>query len=363
MSDPFDPDAWPRSSGASSPRNNDDDDDFNPFAGSQQNQDDDYDQAIFGSTGATYGTQNAPGGRNDYDYGNSGNYGYNEDDDDYSTTGGAVAPSNTDWAAPTPTSRSAASGRANLDDDYRDEFDDDYDDYDTFGGNQNDYDDFDFDREPQNEGGGNGRRIAVIAAVVVIAGLLGAGLLTLFTGGDDSKDQASNTTTTEAPASDGASGDQDGGTNTTETTETTAPETTETTVDSTNTTGAGAQSQSDKAPKDVVDTLNAALTAWGKFAVDGNIDDVKTYFAPNTRQFNRFQLDAQAISANPPGGDPITVTMTNPSTTKTDDNNWTIRGTAVWARTGEVTQNFQWEIRMSRTSERQPWQITSVRQF
>jgi hypothetical protein len=57
--------------------------------------------------------------------------------------------------------------------------------------------------------------------------------------------------------------------------------------------------------------------------------------------------------------------MPNPQTfhDEGNDNEWTVRGTATWARPGEQTQNFNWEIELVRASDRQPWLIQSVRQF
>jgi hypothetical protein len=356
MSDPFDPDAWPRSSGGSSSGRDEEADDFNPFAGAQD--DDDYDNSVFGGSPDAYGS---PPGSTGAPRAMS-NAGFDdEDDDDYSTTGSSTSGRGAQYAE---FGSGRSTGRTNdFDDDFRDEFEDDYDDYAGFG-NDNAYDDFDddFDREPSDGGGSNTKRILMIVAAVLFAGLIGGGVLKAVSGGGGGNDQASNTTETSAPANqDGGTDDgtDDGGDQTTDTT--TTPDTTGTTGTTAAPNGGGAQAATP--PADLKQTLDAALTAWGKFAVDGNLDDVKTYFAPNTKQFNRFQLDAEAISASPPGGQPIKVSMPSPQFLKTDDNNWTARGQAVWARSGELTQNFNWEIRMTRSSDRQPWQIISVRQF
>lgn len=342
MSDPFDPDAWPRSSGSSSSRK-DDDDQFNPFAGAQQ--DDDYGTPDYGDAGPGYTPP----------YGDA----YDDDDEDYSTTGRAI-PASTSASGPSASARTTRPGDA-FDDDYRDEFENDYDDFADYNDGFDDYDNFDeFDREPSGgDGGNNAKRILLIVAGVVVVAAIAGGLMALVGGGDKGNDLAGGTTTTTVPADNQTSEGGDLGdidqSDSTDTTDVELPEGT------TTTTAAAPQAQA--APQDVTNTVNAALAAWGKFAVDGNIEGIKAYFAPNTKQFNRFQLDAATISASPPGGEPIKVVMNNPEAFKTDDNNWTVRGPVVWSRQGELTQNFNWELRLTRTSDRQPWQIISVRQF
>lgn len=371
MSDPFDPEAWPRSSGASSPRDNDDDkvntedDDFNPFATDGQGNDD-YDSSTFGTAPAwgddddtddPYGTwedtttasntAGTPAADEDFNYGDddddadpwsngsAANYGDDDEDDDFSYE--------------SSTTGAPAGFQKNNDDEYRDEFDDYDDDFsayedddDNFDDEYDDEDNFD-DREPGD--GGNGKRIVAVVGALVIAGLLGGGALLLLGGGNGDKSatpttqktatsqtQKSSTTNSSAPANTGTSSPAGGG--------------------------------QQPAPADVTTTLDNALTAWGKFAVDGDLNDVKPYFVEDSKQYDRFKLDAAAIASQPPGGAPITVKMNSPQTFAGDDaNTWLIRGNVSWTRSGEQPQNFNWEIRMVRASDKQPWQISSVRQF
>jgi hypothetical protein len=354
MSDPFDPEAWPRSTGASSPRDDDEDenfttsedDGFNPFAGSENGEDDNYDASTFGTAAGEYGEEDPYGayGTEETEQEDDFQGSYGDDDFSYDQAAGVGA-----GAAAAGAGAAAASGRGRgTDDDYRDEFDDydDFDDYDEDDNYQDDFDDNFDDREPND--GSNTRRILAIVGAILAVGLIGGGLLYAF-GGDGNKPTASPTTTqTSAPA---------GNTDTTQTTDTTAP------TQSTGTTEPATQQA--QAPADVTETLNSALAAWGRFAVNGNLEEVKPYFVEDSNQYNRFKLDAAAIASQPPGGAPINVTMPNPQTFNDgdNDNRWLIRGTATWVRPGEREQNFNWEITMTRASDRQPWLIQSVRQF
>lgn len=364
MSDPFDPEAWPRSSGASSPRDDDDeangfdpaaeDDGFNPFATEGE---DDYDAAIFGTPVSQddpanpYGTYEDEQDSFQGSYGDedededdpwnnnaTGAYGDEEDDDDFAFQDAAVGAGVGAGAA------AAAAGKGRGNNDFDDEFED-YDDFDDYEDNyQDDFDDddeFNSDREP-SEGGGL-RKVLAVIGVLVVAGLAGGGLLYAF--GDKDKDPiATGTTTTQAPAEN--------------TTTTASQQTTGTTQQP----GATTQAQ---APKDVMDTLDNALTAWGRFSISGNLEEVKPYFIEDSTQYNRLKLDAASIASQPPGGAPMTVVMTNPQTfnNKDNPNEWMIRGTTSWTRPGIQDQNFNYEIRMVRDSDRQPWLIQSVRQF
>jgi hypothetical protein len=377
MSDPFDPEAWPRSSGASSPRGNDDenvtgedvDDDFNPFTTDGQGNDD-YDASTFGTapawgdddSGDPYGSWDdvattanntgAPASGNDF------NYGENEDDAD-PWSNGAVAnygeDDEDDFSYESSSTGVATNFKDNGDNnEYRDEFDDYDDDFsayedddDNFSDDYDDDDNFD-DREPGDSG--NGKRIVAVVGALVIAGLLGGGALLLLGGGNGDK---SATPTTQKSAT-----TQTQNTQKSSTTNSSTPANTGTSTPANN---SGVQTP---APSDVTTTLDNALTAWGKFAVDGDLNDVKPYFVEDSKQYDRFKLDAASIASQPPGGPPITVKMASPQTFAGDDaNTWLIRGNVSWTRSGEQPQNFNWEIRMVRASDKQPWQISSVRQY
>jgi hypothetical protein len=352
MSDTFDPDAWPHTpstSGSQSkentdlPRRNDDDDDYDydPLDVNHDDvrqggngYDDDYSSASPAANGGGY----------DYDYGDapSPGYGgqyYDDDDDDYdSSTFAGASPS----SSPVPTR--AVGDResygydkrndADQDDDYgdfdygpgarpvRDDYDDGYDSYDDDG---DDYDDF-ADFENDNDQSSNRFRTILIAGVAVIVILL------------------------LAVAAMSAFGHKK------------TPKVASTAVNSSSSTTA-ANSVAATPPADVTAGLNAALTAWGKFAVDGDIDDVRPYFVNSSDQFQRLQSDAVTLQANPPGGTPLTMQMTNDQTLKNGNNTWVFKGTVVVTRTGTQPQKFPWEITVIRQNAQQPWQIESVRQY
>ena len=116
-------------------------------------------------------------------------------------------------------------------------------------------------------------------------------------------------------------------------------------------------------PDDVVTGLNQALSAWGQFAVSGDLETVRPYFVNDGEEFKHFEAEAPTIAGDAAGGDPLTMNMTNAKTVKTSDNAWTFQGTVVVSRTGTKDQQFQWEIALARQSADQPWQINTVRQY
>ncbi len=91
-----------------------------------------------------------------------------------------------------------------------------------------------------------------------------------------------------------------------------------------------------------------ALTAWGKFAVTGNLDLVKGTFDPSGPQYAELQKEVPALQANPAGDPPYQYTLVAPTSIDTSDKTKaTIRGVVHITRPGESEQKLAWDITLS----------------
>lgn len=345
MSDRFDPEAWPYP---------DDDEPANKASTNKQDDQDDYKSLDFDNPTTASNTQgygdpysDAPYSDVSYDdYGykpaakTEANAGYDapsagfggrvavDEDEDYGTT--PARHGDDDFGT------TGAYGQDDEDDDpYASGNDAAYDEDDAYG--SDDYDDEDYDedddyddREPK-QGGGLARKLIGAGVVVALAGFAVFMFLT-FTGGDDSDNVATAPTTevTEAPSE--------------------SPE-------DTSTDGSLLATEA-AAPAEVVEGLNSALAAWGKFAVSGNLDEVRPYFAANGTQFRSFESEATSLQAAPPGGAPLNMTMTNPTTLRASDDSWIVQGPVSITRQGEQDQTLNWRIQMQETDG--VWQVATV---
>ncbi len=309
MSDKFDPDAWPYSTeetttpggSGQTTRRTDDDDAYDPL---------DFDTSD----------------ENYSDPQTSDDFGY----DDEPTTGSHARDDQ-------PADDDFSSFDDNLNDFGNDDFDDD-----DFNGTYDSYDDdYDDDFNGDNEGnggGGLGRKLLGALAVILVVLAVGAGAKAVLGGGGD------NTATTQ----------------TTQTSGTADPNAT------TNTSSGdpAATTPPAQVPKEVVDAMNAALTAWGQFAVDGNLETVRPYFLNDGPQFDRFQVESPEIKAKATGGPAFSFAMSSDAQwTSTEDGNWVAKGTVTVSSPGKRQQTYPWEITVSRLTENEPWKVWSVRQY
>lgn len=111
----------------------------------------------------------------------------------------------------------------------------------------------------------------------------------------------------------------------------------------------------------VVDGARAALDAWGRFAVSGDLSQIGATFAPGGPQLERLRAEAPQIEAHPPGTPPYTFTLTNETVlggASADER--IVRGDVVVSRPNEEDQHFQWDLVLHRTESR--WLLWTVRQ-
>lgn len=210
----------------------------------------------------------------------------------------------------------------------RDDFDDDgfaspgYDDQTDDGYNAgygDEFDDFN-DDEPDNQSGGKAKLIIAILAALVIAAVAIGLVITLFGGG--------------------------------------SPEEEETTGENTETPTVG---EATEAPTEVLVGLDEAFSAWGRYAVTGELDEVRPHFVQNQGQWLRFEAESRALKESPPGGEPLEFNMATYRGFKINDGDWLIRGPVTSTRPGAAVETFNWEVRMVQETEGGPWKIKSVR--
>lgn len=325
MSDTFDPDTWPTGGGDESRAPV-------PTGGSRsvrRTDDDEYDALAFDETAAepdavVTRTERTAVGVHERDGDDDWDFGFDEEP----TIG--------------PRGGKGRSEREDYDsyDDENDRYDDEYDD---------EYDEF--DREPK-EKRGIARRVVAFLAVACLLGALAFGASALLGGDDEPAAQPPTEQPSDQPL------------DTTDTTAISGTDPALTPSPGAPSAGPGGETGTIQvAPPAVLEATDRALRAWGEFAVAGDLDIVRPYFAAEGKQFATFEAEAREIQARPPGGPPMSFVMRDAQTVSVNPNVWTIKGRVEVTREGEEPQNFPWEVRLERRSERDPWQVLTVGQY
>lgn len=95
---------------------------------------------------------------------------------------------------------------------------------------------------------------------------------------------------------------------------------------------------------DPVTVIRQALSAWGRFAVSGDLAEVEPWFVAGGPQYEQFRTEAATPGSA--GGPAYQVTFEALAVDPTDPNR--MRGRVVFARTGEPSQVFDWWISLRR---------------
>ena len=117
-----------------------------------------------------------------------------------------------------------------------------------------------------------------------------------------------------------------------------APDTTAATTTTTTTTTTTASA--------AIVAMRDALAAWGEFAVTGRIRDLGDHFVVGGPQRRQLRAEGEAIRADPLGAPPYVVTAGDVLTISTSPTGVVLRTEIGWARDGEPTQSFIWDIQM-----------------
>jgi len=96
----------------------------------------------------------------------------------------------------------------------------------------------------------------------------------------------------------------------------------------------------------VVVAMQDALTAWGEFAVTGRMRDLGDGFVVGGPQRRLLRAESATILEDPLGPPPYVVTTDNIFTVSVTPTDVVLRAEIQWAREGEETQRFVWDIQM-----------------
>jgi hypothetical protein len=135
-----------------------------------------------------------------------------------------------------------------------------------------------------------------------------------------------------------------------------------TTVTAPATTAAGGGGQFSAADQRVIEDARRALTAWGEFAVTGDVGKLKDTFWTDGPQYQKLAKEAPALKSKNIGPPPYKFTLTPAQVMDAPGGMKIVRGTVRVTRPEEQTQTFRWDIYMKRVPESNPerWRLWTV---
>jgi hypothetical protein len=110
----------------------------------------------------------------------------------------------------------------------------------------------------------------------------------------------------------------------------------------------------------VVVSARNALSAWGRFAISGDLSDVSPYFAADGPQYSRFEREAPGLSAHPLGVPAYSFDFPNPTIIPVRADRIIVRGTITFTRAGEQVRTFYWDLKMQWSDSEQRWLVWTV---
>ena len=122
-------------------------------------------------------------------------------------------------------------------------------------------------------------------------------------------------------------------------------------------TSATPSSHADTDPRIVA--AEAALDAWGRFGVTGDLALLEGLFDPAGPQYALFVGEAPSLAAAPPGPPPYTFELSDPVVGETGGEPL-VRGAVRVSRPGEAEQRFDWELILREDTEG-GWRVWTVR--
>lgn len=96
----------------------------------------------------------------------------------------------------------------------------------------------------------------------------------------------------------------------------------------------------------VVAAMQAALAAWGQFAVTGEMRDLGDHFVVGGPQRRQLRAESAAIRNDPPGPPPYEVEVAEVFTVSVTPGDIVLRAAVTWRRSGAADQSFTWDIQM-----------------
>jgi len=110
----------------------------------------------------------------------------------------------------------------------------------------------------------------------------------------------------------------------------------------------------------VLADLDAALTAWGEFAVSGDLSVLDATFAGDGPQRAQLATEAAAIAADPPGPPPYLFTVVDHDQPVVEAGVAVVVATIELVQPGSATSSFRWRIELRWDSAAIRWQLWTV---
>lgn len=111
--------------------------------------------------------------------------------------------------------------------------------------------------------------------------------------------------------------------------------------------------------RDPVAATRVALSAWGEFAVSGDMTAVRLSFAADGPQLAQLEDEAARVAAAPTSSGAYLVTLTDPRQ-EVGSGIATVTATVTWSRNGESDQTYLWAIELRQLQD-QTWRLFTVR--
>jgi len=108
----------------------------------------------------------------------------------------------------------------------------------------------------------------------------------------------------------------------------------------------------------VLAAMQDALSAWGVFATTGLMRDLGDHFVVGGPQRRLLRAEASAIQEDAPGPPAYVVATGDVFTISATTDDVVLRAEIEWAREGEPTQSFTWDIQMRRVDG--GWRLHTV---
>jgi hypothetical protein len=103
----------------------------------------------------------------------------------------------------------------------------------------------------------------------------------------------------------------------------------------------------------------AALSAWGRFAVSGQLSDLGDLFYPDGPQYQQLVADVHP-SPDPPYQPRYEVTLSDTRLREVDAGRVVVEGVVRWTRRGEAEQRYVWELEL-RSQDGARWRLWTIR--
>jgi hypothetical protein len=113
----------------------------------------------------------------------------------------------------------------------------------------------------------------------------------------------------------------------------------------------------------VVAGASSALTAWGRFAVSGDLSQLDDTFWKQGPQYKRLVTEVPSIRKRGAGPPPYQFTLTPKQLLPGPAGQRIVRGSVRMSRPGETTQSFSWDIYMrpvQGSGAGHPWRLWTV---